>query len=133
MTNQGLIDQALIEVGIIDEGSSGTSTQSNDALAKLNQMMAEWAVSDMDLHQFPQDTLGDTSPLPSWAIGGVINSLAVILAPSYSVPVSTLLYEKEKSGKNLIGVTLINAKLENTDMSHLPTGGYRQGNILNDR
>ncbi len=132
ITNQEVINQALLEINVIEDGDSANADQSSDTLQKLNQMMAEWAVSDKDLHFFPQSDLTDVCPIPIWAEDGVVNNLAVKCAPSFAFAVSALLYEKAKSGSNVIARTCMNLKLKNTDMSHLPAGNGYRSNILTD-
>ena len=126
-TNQNVIDQALIEIGVVQAGDSANATDSADALTKLNQMMAAWEISDKKLGFFPQDTLSDTCPIPIWAEDAVVNNLAILLAPSFEIPPSADTYRKASDGINLVGRVCINENLEGADMSHL--GSTRIFNI----
>lgn len=135
LTNQQVINKALQELYVLESGQSPSSDESSDVLALLNQMMAEWAVSDKDLNFPPQDTLSDTCPIPTWAERGVIASLAIEAAPMFDAVISSALVAKYEDGVTTITRTLINHNLEKTDMSHLPQGqgyGYRY-NIETDQ
>ena len=121
-TNQQIINQALLDLQVLESGQSPTADESSDMLTLLNQMMATWAVSDRNLNFPPQDTLSDTCPIPRWAEKGVVASLAIDAAPSFQAIVSPGLSQKYIDGMNVITRTLINQKLDNTDMSHLPQG-----------
>jgi hypothetical protein len=122
MTIQELINQAFFELEIVEAGSSADATDSADAMTILNQMLAAWKVSYMDLGWFAQDDLTATSPLPEWAEEGVISNLALKLASAFNAPVSAELAVKAREGRNLIARTLINLNLEGADMSHMAQG-----------
>ena len=121
-TNQNLIDRALGKLGIVEAGESANATDSATALDILNDMLMEWAQKDLDLNWFTQDTLGDTAPLPKWAVKGVIANLAVACATDFRSPIPNDLAVEARQGKRTIGNTLINLALEGADMSHLPQG-----------
>ena len=132
MTNQELIDQALQAISIVEAGNSANTTDSATALNGFNRMMAEWPHSDRDFNFPPQDTLGDTAPIPTWAEEGIISNLAVRLAPEFRVPISFDLAEKAKEGRNVITRTLMNLNVEEVDLGHLPQGQIYHSNILTD-
>lgn len=136
MTNQQLIDKALAEINVLTEGDSASAAQSSVMLTQLNQMMAMWSVNDMDLQFPPQDTLGDTAPIPSWAELGVIASLGILAAPTFAGGVVTnVLMDKARLGVGVIQKVLLLAKLKPVDLSYLPAGSGRYSNsnsILTD-
>jgi hypothetical protein len=132
-TNQEIIDKALQEIFVLVSGASASADESSDMLDMLNGMMAEWAVQDKDLNFPPQDTLGDTCPIPDWAEIGVITNLALEAAPSFDGQITPALVQKADRSRNTIETTLINLKLEGADMSHLPVGtGVSGFSILTD-
>ena len=131
-TNQEVIDRAAMELGMIEDSASLGDTDSADALAVLNEMMFEWRVSDKDFNWFSQDTLGDTIPIPDWALPGVISNLAVACGPVFRAPIPADLSTKARKGENLITRTLMNLNLDPADMSNLPQGRYSGRNILTD-
>ena len=133
MTNQELIDKAGLEIEIIESGNSLDATDSADALDTMNQMISAWSVSDMDMQIPPQDTLGDTIPIPIWATEGIVSNLAIKLAVTFNALVTNDLATKAREGRNLIARVLINNKLVGADMTHLPLGqGRYRHNILTD-
>ena len=129
-TNQQYIDRALGELELVEAGASADATDSADAMAFMNHMVAGWSVSDIDFNWFPQDTLGDTPPIPDWAEGAVISNLAVYLSVPFNAQVSQMLYTKAEDGMNLILRTMLNLNLEQADMTHLPQGSNTTRNIL---
>ena len=122
MTNQEAIDQALYSLGILQEGQSANATMSATCLDLLNQMMTAWAVEDKDLQFPPQDTLGDTFPVPVWAESAVIDNLAISAASTLNGYISQALAIRASNGESLVVKTLINAGLQPADMSHMPVG-----------
>lgn len=134
MTNQELIDLALGKIGVVEAGDSANATDSSTALGILNRMMAEWRERSMDFNWFAQDTLGDTVPLPDWAIGGVAANFAVKAASDFRVIVGNELAKEAHDGERTIGNTLISLGLDNADMSHLPQGEgkYNQYDITTE-
>ena len=126
-TNQELIDSALSEANYHEAGESANATDSADALTALNNFMHEWRVMDKDLNWFTQDTLTDTAPLPNWAVKGVTSAFALRLCGVFNLPVTQKIFDDGKEGENAIATTLINLKLTNTDMTHLPVGDGRAG------
>lgn len=132
MTNQELIDQALKENGYLDAGVSAGATDSADALDVQNQMMAAWAVSGKDLQYFPQDTLGDTVPIPIWAEEGVVSNLSLKLCAAFDIAPTQALILKAEEGRNVIARTVMRNNIENADLTHLPWGRGNYANILTD-
>lgn len=131
MTLQADIDQACILIGAVDSGNSATTTETADMLTAWNQMMQMWKQDDKDLQWPPQDTVGDSYPLPLWTKEAVIYNLAVRGATLFNVPVPPDVAYIASEGKKFIEKTLINNKVLPLDMSHMPAGGGRS-NILTD-
>lgn len=123
MTNQELLDYAAYELGYIEYGASLDATDAADALATLNDMMAEWEINDKYMDWFPQDTLGDTAPIPAWASSGVKSSLAMRLGAVFNVAPSQALALKADIGERTIANHVINTDLTGSDMSHLGHSG----------
>lgn len=122
MTNQELINLALIKLRVIEAGVDASATDSATTLGVLNRMMAEWRQRSMDVNWFAQDSLTDTAPLPDYAEEGVAANLAVRAASDFSAVVTQQTYDEARDGKRTIANTLININLDNADMSHLPQG-----------
>lgn len=131
MTNQELIERAMILIGALDSGGTPTSAELSDMLSALNQMMAMWAENDMNLQFPPQDTLGDTYPLQLWTEEPVAYNLAVRAATLFDLPVPPDVAFMANEGASFIAKKLINDALEPADLSHMPAGGGRW-NIITD-
>ena len=132
-TNLEIIDRALFELGYQSSEETASTADGAAALVELNNMMAEWRVSDLDLNWFKQDTLGDTIPIPDWAERGIISNLAVGLSAVFTVPVKAELAVKADNGKNLISRTLFNLNLTQADMTTMPQGRDQGRSILTDQ
>ena len=133
ITNQALIDQALGQLGIVENSEAASATDSADTMTYLNQMMAEWKVSGKDLDFFAQDDLTDTCPIPDWAEHAVMNNLARYVAPLFRVPLPQEVAVLAAQGDNVISRTLFNLNLDQADMRHMAQGEGRYGNsILTD-
>lgn len=124
-TNQQVVTYSMQEINAIYEGQSPTAAQSTDAMNMMNRMLADWAENDMDMNYPPQDTLTATCPIPLYAEDAVITNLAVRLCPSFEKPVSAELYERADKAKRKLATVLMNLKLEQADMSHLPQGNSK--------
>ena len=131
MTLQQLIDRAMVLIGAVASGDSATATESAEMLSALNQMHTTWALDDKDLQWPPQDTLGDTYPLPLWTEEPVIYNLAVRGATLFNLPIPVGVAIIASEGQKFIAKTLINSNLLDKDMRHMPAGGGRW-NILTD-
>ena len=122
ITVQQIIDQALYNLGYLEQAESAGATDSADALRVLNQMMAEWEWASKDLNWFSQDTLSDTMPIPAWAERAVMTALAVDLAGEFNVVPTQTLYAKFDESRQTLTNRLINTELNPSDMSHMPSG-----------
>lgn len=131
-TNLQIVTDALRSIGVLDETETPSAEQGSYCLRQLNQMMALWDVEDVTLGYFAQSSTADTCPIPDWAEQGVWGKLALKVASHFGaqVPIGTVASADE--GYTVILRTLINMRLEGSDMSHMPagTGRLRGFNIL---
>ena len=131
-TNQQIIDRALYDLGYLEYGASADATDSADALNDLNVMMAAKEREEWEFNWFPQDTLGDTCPIPRWAEKGVVGNLAIELSGTFNIAPTAQTVKKAADGERVILNTMINLKLEGADMSHLPQGENLRYDIETD-
>ena len=82
-----LVTGALRQIGIIGETQDASAEQGQDAVTRLNDMMASLAEDDVDLGWNPKATTADTVVLPLGEVETVRALLAVRLAGSYGVEV----------------------------------------------
>lgn len=125
LTNNQVIARALREINVINEVQSPTAEQGTQALDKLNSMMEAWKEDSLDVGYFEQTTTTDTCPIPDYAEGAVIMALALECAPQYGTSLSGEALGKLNYYMKLLRRKIINEKLDNADMSHLPAGAGR--------
>jgi hypothetical protein len=88
-----LATYALRQIGIIGETHDASAEQGQDAVTRLNDMMASLLEDDIDLGWNPKSTTADTVVLPLGEVDTIKSLLAVKLAGSYGVdaPPATVL------------------------------------------
>lgn len=135
-TNLTIIEDALRDIDVISEIESASAEQGSFCLRRLNQMMELWKEHDIDIGWFSQSSTADTIPVPDWAELGVISSLAIAIAPTYSASISLELAAIAEVSAGTILRKSLSEKLTGASMSHLPVGAgkyYRsRRNILTD-
>ena len=128
-SNNDIIKESLSILGVLSEVDPVSAEQGQNGLAVMNDMLSEWAADGIDVGQYPQTGLNDTSPVYDDALQTVKYNLALALAPYYqkepSLPVAML---ADRGYKRLLR-DAINAKLEEADMTHMP-GVTRYYNIM---
>lgn len=132
-TNATIIDDALREIGVIEEGENASADQYSISLRRLNQLLESWKVRKIDLGYFPQTDETDTIPIPLWAELAVTMLLATRLAGDFMAPISAKLAGDAEEGWNFLLRTYMNLNLPKADMSHLPQGMGSNWNIENDQ
>jgi hypothetical protein len=60
MTVQDFISSALRLIQVLDSGEQPSSTESDDALATLNQLLASWSSATVPVYQISRDTIALT-------------------------------------------------------------------------
>ncbi len=125
-TNQEIVDQAAIELGKLNEGESLDTTaggEADQALQAYNDMMEEWRVRDIDLNWFVQDTLTETTPIPTWSRSGVVSNLAVALGATFDIVPSQQVLLKANKGETAIANVVFNQAIEGgQDLSNMNRG-----------
>jgi hypothetical protein len=131
-TNLQIISDSLRSLNVINESETPSAEQGSLCLRELNQMMAEWAVTDMALGYAPQDSTSDTCPIPAWAESGVKYQLALKVAHYFGAEPSMSTIAGAEIGLSVIQRVLLNLKLQGVDMSHMALGAghYSSYNIL---
>ena len=132
ITNHEVINKALREMGWLAAGNDAQADDALELLDILNQMMAQWRIENVDFHWPPQDTLGDTCPIPDWAERAIITNLAKRAAGQYRVTLSPHTLDEARESLNAVAVALMNLNLEGADMRHLPLGTGGRWDIVTD-
>src|SRR5688572_8712130 len=92
MTNSELIRRALLLAQVVAEGIPLSAEQASDGLSSLNEMLADWKESGIDLGYYPQTSVSADLPLYDDAVRAVRYNLAVSLAAEYERTASPDVY-----------------------------------------
>lgn len=128
-TNNEIIRDALGLLGVLRETESPSAEQGDHGLRILNELLEQWAGEGIEIGQWPQTDVNDTSPLDIRVLSAVKANLAVALSPYYGIAVAPT--EMERAGRlyrHLLRDVAVN-RLQEADMTHLP-GVYGDWNIL---
>lgn len=68
-TAQTLIDDALLDIGAIEEGDSADATKSAHALRVLNRMLEQWSIERQMVYQIVQESFAVSATQASRTIG----------------------------------------------------------------
>jgi len=86
-----IISRALTRLGIRASETAIEADELQDGLDMLNDMLSNWEESGYNLGFSPVSGITDEVRIPRGANAAVIDSLAIMLAPEYSRPVSPAL------------------------------------------
>ena len=133
ITNVQVYTRALRKLNVLSEIDTPSSEQGETCRVSLNQMMAEWReMRGVKIGYFSQPDTTGNCPIPEWAEGAVIASLAARVAPEFGAEVSMELAAQISSTYRGLQRKLQNEALDNVDMSHLPIGQGHIGSGLYD-
>lgn len=83
-----IIADAYLAIGVIRDGETPSAALQQQAIRRLNQMMALWEGEGKHLGYIPIGTVTDVLTVPDAAILGIVNNLAIHLAPSFNTSAS---------------------------------------------
>jgi hypothetical protein len=83
-----IISDALLAINVIRDGETPSAEQQAQAIRRLNQMMALWEGEGRNIGYIPVGTVTDVLTVPDAAILGIVNSLAIHMAPSFGATAS---------------------------------------------
>jgi hypothetical protein len=86
-----IIADALLAINVIRAGQTPSAANQAQGIRRLNQMMALWEGEGKNLGYIPVGTVTDVLTVPDAAILGIVNNLAIHMAPSFgaTIPVET--------------------------------------------
>jgi hypothetical protein len=122
-----VIADALRDINVISEVDTPDANQGAYGVRKLNEMMALWRETDKDVGYFPQADSTGVCPIPDYAELAVTTSLSVVLAPKYGASVSAELVAVVSASVEALQIKLMQEKIDNQDMSHMPAGQGHRG------
>ena len=108
------------------------ASEYQDAIMTLNMLMADWESEGISLAYTTVVDLTDTLTVPDGAINGIVNNLALELAPEYDVTPSPLLVTSAASSMKTVrklGQSLFATEFPTT----LPIGSGNDSYLYSDR
>lgn len=82
-----VIADALLAICVIRDGETPNAALQSQAIRRLNQMMALWEGEGRGLGYIPVGTVTDVLTVPDAAVLGIVNNLAIHMAPSFGATV----------------------------------------------
>lgn len=126
MTNADFARDVLLLIGVLPEGQSPSEEQCQTVLRAMNDLVDEWADSDVTVNWSPQDTSTDDFTLFGGEVSAAKYTIAVRLCPVYGRPASPeLLGLADQSYRRLLRAQL-NRAIEPLDLSLPESEAIRQ-------
>mgnify|MGYP003642354605 CR=1 FL=1 len=133
-TKRKIINQAMTEIGLGSFNLDAQPEDLQDALFKLNAMLAEWTIYGAvtgALTPFVDDLDAD-SLIPMTDILAVVSGLAVILAPSFGKQVSPATTMSAFNGRRAIVKRNFTVVGKRSDVAAIPAGaGHKYDRRIN--
>lgn len=82
-----IIADALLAINVIRDGETPSAALQAQGIRRLNQMMALWEGEGKNLGYIPVGTVTEVLTVPDAAILGIVNNLAIHMAPSFGATV----------------------------------------------
>jgi hypothetical protein len=86
-TASQIISDALLCINVLRDGETPSAAQQAQGIRRLNQMMSLWDGEGKNLGYIPVGTVTDVLTVPDAAILGIVNNLAIHMAPSFGATV----------------------------------------------
>ena len=118
-TNLDIITTALGMLNVINENEAPSSELAAKGLEAMNELLAEWQESGIELGYFPQTNLAATSPLEDFHLRGVKSNLAVELAARIPAPVPNATAAVAQDSKEALSKGT--AEIIENSFDHLPS------------
>lgn len=97
-----VITDSLLEINVIRPGQALTADQQDQAIRRLNQMMAMWEGDGIRLGYIPIGAVTEILTIPDASVLGVMASLSIHMAPAFGATVSQELIAKAERGMAVI-------------------------------
>lgn len=111
-----VIADALLVINVIRDGETPSAAQQAQGIRRLNQMMALWEGEGKNLGYIPVGTVTDVLTVPDAAILGIVNNLAIHMAPSFGASVSTEIATLAMMGLAIIDKITAKEVIMDTDL-----------------
>lgn len=82
-----IIADSLLAINVIRDGETPSAAMQAQGIRRMNQMMALWEGEGKNLGYIPIGTVTDVLTVPDAAILGIVNNLAIHMAPHFGATV----------------------------------------------
>jgi hypothetical protein len=120
-TNLDVITDAMRRMNIIHERETPSSTQGQQGLDLLNDMLADWEEDGIELGYYPQTSTSATIPVEDHALRGIKYNLALEFGAEYGLEPAPTLAERARMTKARL--TKATSEEVETSFDHMPFGG----------
>jgi hypothetical protein len=131
MTVNDFITDVLRQLTVISEIDTPSAEQGQDAVTKLNELMASLAEDEIKLGYNPKATTAEDIVLPDGQVSTIKAMLGVRLAEGYGLPVPQIMAAFAESGYKRLLRQSLNASMRPTKPD-CPTAFGGSYNILTD-
>jgi hypothetical protein len=97
-----IIADALLVINVIRAGQTPSAVLQAQGIRRLNQMMALWEGEGRNIGYIPVGTVTDVLTVPDAAILGIVNNLAIHMAPSFGASASPEIVALATMGLSII-------------------------------
>lgn len=111
-----VIADALLAINVLRDGETASAAQQAQGVRRLNQMMALWEGEGKNLGYIPVGTVTDVLTVPDAAILGIVNNLAIHMAPSFGATISAEIAALAMMGLSIIDKLTANEVIMDTDL-----------------
>lgn len=101
-TASQIIADALLAINVLRDGETPSAAMQAQGIRRLNQMMALWEADGRNIGYIPVGTVTDVLTVPDAAILGIVNNLAIHMAPSFGANVSAEIAALAMMGMGII-------------------------------
>lgn len=133
-TAESFIIRAFSKATILEAETTLEASEIQDGLDQLNDMLASWEFSGIQLGFEPVADKDDELRVPRFAHGAIKANLAVVLGPEYSKPASpVLLAEAKVTMDNLMNAVVKIGNVQYPSTLPLGSGNEREDErFIND-
>jgi hypothetical protein len=120
VTNEEVIRDALGLLAVLSEIQSLSAEQGAHGLRIMNDMLAEWEASGIEVDYFPQTDI--SADFPSNDIALIKYNLAIELAPYYQAPISEAVAVKARMYYDRRVRDVVRDGMVEQDVTNMPMG-----------
>jgi hypothetical protein len=111
-----IIADALVAINVIRSGQTPSAADQAFCIRRMNQMMALWEGEGRNIGYIPIGTETAVLTVPDAAILGIVNNLAIHIAPSYGASVPAEIVALAMSGLATIDKLTAKEVIMDTDL-----------------